>query len=295
MNRPNFFILGAPKCGTTSLAAYLSEHPQICMSIPKETFFFCDDVYQVINNIEDYFNCFQHKNNCIAIGEASAAYLYSKNAVLNILKFNPDAKFIVMLRNPIEMVYSWHSEIIYNDFEDETDFQKAWELQESRKSGKNIPSNCEFPGYLQYTEVCSLGEQLERLFNIVSRENVHIIFFDDMKHNVKQVYEDTLKFLNVPSDNRDTFPVLNKNKQVPSKVLKNCVKNFDNFLFFIKMKLKFRGGTGISKKLYGLLRKNVQRPPLSNEMKYKLKIAFEKDIHKLSTLTDRDLSDWLKI
>lgn len=113
MRIPDFFIVGASKCGTTALSEYLSQHPNICFARTKEPHFFSDDFsrQKVDDNFVQYwrrnfsyFNALKHK----VIGEGSGTYYISDVAVKNILAQNPAAKFIYMVRNPVEMVYSWH-------------------------------------------------------------------------------------------------------------------------------------------------------------------------------------------
>ena len=87
---PNFFLIGAPKCGTTSLSLYLKEHPEVFISEPKEPHFFSDDINNGgIKDLTGYLDCFKGAQvECGIIGDASTLYLYSKNAIQNILKFN---------------------------------------------------------------------------------------------------------------------------------------------------------------------------------------------------------------
>ena len=145
MRKPDFFLIGAPKCGTTALATYLSEHPNILLSDPKEPQYFCKDLKWYGNPVksdEDYLRRFfpgLEGSPAAIVGEASSLYLYSKVAVPNILSFQPEAKFIVMLRNPVEMAYSLHSMLCFQGEEDEKDFLKAWHLQDQRRAGRFIP------------------------------------------------------------------------------------------------------------------------------------------------------------
>jgi len=139
MIKPNFFILGAPKCGTTSVAVLLSEHPHIYMP-QKEPHFFNTDHRRFLNSLEGYERLFaradaRHR----AVGEASVWYLSSASAVKNILDYAPEAKFIVMLRNPVEMAPSLHEEQVFTGRENVTDFAKAWALQDVRRRGHQLP------------------------------------------------------------------------------------------------------------------------------------------------------------
>src|ERR1700721_383119 len=107
MVKPNFFIVGAPKSGTSSLYHYLKEHPDV--SIPKRViYYFCYDLTfrtpPLPENI--YLDYYAGSGNKKAIGDASVFYLLSPGAAKKIHDFNPEAKIIIMLRNPLQMVYS---------------------------------------------------------------------------------------------------------------------------------------------------------------------------------------------
>ena len=185
--RPDFFILGAPKCGTTSLAEWLKESPHVFVSTPKEPNFFAPDVIpSVYRTVEQYERLFDgatpaHR----AIGEASTVYLQSAVAVPRILAYRPDARFIVMLRSPIEMAVSLHGQMLYSLNEDIASFEDAWDAQEARARGERIPDRCRSPVFLQYGEACRLGSHVERLFRTVDRESVEIVFLEDMRRDAE--------------------------------------------------------------------------------------------------------------
>jgi hypothetical protein len=190
IKKPNFFIVGAPKCGTTSLSFYLREHPNVFFSKPKEPHHFSTDLSKrkgdVINR-ERYLNLFRGANSYKAVGEGSVWYLYSKVAVSKIIQFNPRAKFIVMIRNPVDMFRSLHSYLLTTLDEDIRDPCKAWELQKERSVGRFLPPYCRGSEYLQYGDICKLGEQIRRLFEIVpNNKNIKIIKFIDFKKNTKK-------------------------------------------------------------------------------------------------------------
>src|SRR5210317_560697 len=114
--KPNFFILGAPKCGTTSLAYWLSQHPNVYVSPDKEPLHYSTDFPASTPHSErSYLDLFaEATEQHIAIGEASVWYLRSKDAVANIENEIPEAKYIVMLRNPVEMAPSLHWQTVFN-------------------------------------------------------------------------------------------------------------------------------------------------------------------------------------
>ena len=290
--KPNFFIIGAPKCGTTSLSVYLGEHPRICMSKPKEPHYFNKDmICQRVETLSEYARCFSHAHHDhVRIGEASISYLYSENAISSILLFNPDAKFIVMVRNPIEMAYALHGELLYNGQENEKDFSKAWGMRENRLQGLGIPKFCKEPFWLQYRKACCLGERLEWLFSIINREIVHVIVIDDMKTDMPTVYETVLDFLEVQSDGRKEFPVANKAKVARSPLITRTLRIIED----TKRRLRFLPkGIGLIQKLHSLNTKTQRRKPIEPELRALLSKEFRADVEKLSHLLDRDLTHWV--
>lgn len=293
MKRPNFFIIGAPKCGTTSMAAWLSEHPRIYISPEKEPHYFSEDMDKDRDRkLSSYESLFEEADDQhIAVGEASTHYLFSQVAVPNILEYTTDAKFIVMLRNPVEMAYSLHEQKVYEANEHVKDFERAWRLQEERKQGRNISKWCVDPQLLQYGSICRLGEQLDRLYSIVPKERVHIILMDDMKQDTLLEYQRTLEFLEVPDDGRTVFPVYNPAKVRRSDLMSKVVK----LIYLTRRRLKIPSlHTGILNKINQLNTKERPRKSLTPEMMTELKNYFRDDVYKLSKLLDRDLTSWVE-
>jgi len=247
MKKPNFFIIGAPKCGTTSLAAWLKEHQQIYMSTPKEPHHFnTDQRYIMVKESSDYDRLFEKANNQhLAVGEASVFYLYSQEAVPNIENYAADIKYIVCLRNPIEMAYSLHEQLIISGYEDEQNFEAAWFLQDDRMHGKSIPSLCKDSIFLQYGAVCSLGVQLERLYTHVPQERVFPLLLDDLRDDPRAAYLRVLKFLNVEDDGRTDYFVKNPAKALRSPWVMKMVRRLGN----VKRSLGIRHTFGILNKI----------------------------------------------
>lgn len=292
MKKPNFFILGAPKCGTTSMAAWLSEHPRVYMSPSKEPHYFDTDHNNCnIRSMAEYLALFEGAPaSSLAIGEASVFYLCSNVAVGNILTFAADAKFVLMLRNPIDMAHSLHHQLCFNMDEHVVDFEEAWNLQEKRASGNSVTSHCQETKFLVYGEICQLGAQLKRLYSQVSRERVHIVVFDDLKTDPCQEYQRVLAFLGVPDDGRQDFPLHNPAKERRSRPLCLIVK----WLSDAKKGLRITKRFGILNMIDRGNTRARQRPPLKPEMRRILIEYFTDDIQLLEALLGRDLSHWLQ-
>lgn len=218
---PDFFIIGAPKCGTSALSEYLSTHPEVFFCQPKEPFFYSADYTHRsrISRREDYLALFAEAPAGTLLGEGSTWYLRSDVAVPRILEDNPDARFIVMLREPVSMLRSLHAHQLREMDEGIEDLAAAWEAQAERAEGRQLPRLCADPKMLQYQRVCSLGEQLERLFSFVPRSHVLVHIFEEFVADPGAGYERTLAFLELPPDGRAEFPPVNEARSYRSRLL----------------------------------------------------------------------------
>ena len=285
MKNPNFFMVGAPKCGTTSLAAWLAEHPNVFLSAVKELYFFCSDFdVGFVSNQSEYDNWFKDAGDeHIAVGEASTAYLFSKAAVPSIKKKYPDARYIVMLRNPVEMAYSLHDQIVFAGREHIQDFKLAWRMSPQRRAGKMVARHCKDPCLLDYQFRCLLGRQSERLLETVPREAVLFLFLEDVKKNPGKEYLRVLSFLGVPDDGRRVFPVKNPAKERTCDALQKGVLIMERGSHFVKKRLGIpvNRGTGILKMLGNRNTRYRSRPALPPELKQEMRDYFREDVEKL--------------
>lgn len=296
--KPNFFIVGAPKCGTTALCEYLKEHHNIFISDPKEPHYFAEDLdnYRLVKTEDSYLELFKDsQEDNLAIGEGSVFYLYSSVALQNIYQFDPQAKIIVMLRKPSELVYSFHSQLLYSADEQEKDFETAWRLQSLRKQGDKIPSSCREAELLQYAAVGKLGEQIERLFTIFPRQQIEIVWFEDFITDTKKVYDRVLDFLAVPHDNRTDFSRINENKKHKLSVLGRFSEKPPVSITQTLMKAKQILGIdrlGVLDTIRSFNTKTSSRSPLKESFHIELAQEFKDDVNKLGKILDKDLSSW---
>jgi len=213
MRRPNFFIVGAPKCGTTALYSYLRRHPEIYLP-HKEIHYFGEDLafrHRRRYTEQEYLRLFAQAGAAGRLGDASVWYLYSKTAAREIGGFAPAARVIIMLRNPIDMMYALHSQFVYAGDEDLEDFGQALEAEENRRRGLMIPRNARLPQALLYRDVAKYDEQVGRYLETFGREQVNVILFDDLKRRTREVYESTLRFLGVDPSHEIDLEIVNPN------------------------------------------------------------------------------------
>ena len=215
MRQPNTFIIGAPKSGTTALASYLSAHPAAFVCNPKEPFFWAGDFPGLasrlgIRSLDDYHRLFAGagKDHTV-VAEASTNYLCSQEAVGRILDVCPQARFIVMLRDPVEVAHAFHMEQVFAGNEEVLDFEAAWRLQGARLLGQDLPRGCWSPQFLQYGALAQFGEQVTRLLGTVPRSAVLFLRFEDFCSDIAAVWLRVQEFLDLPPDGRQDFPVAN--------------------------------------------------------------------------------------
>lgn len=301
-NLPNLFIIGAPKCGTTALSEYLSEHPNVFFSNPKEPFFLCDDYPHLKNqhflsSTKDYLALFDEAipNMHSVIAEGSTNYLRSERAVQNAMNLSPQAKFIVLLRNPVDVAYSFHMEQIFARNETVRDFETAWNLQPERANGQSIPPSCRAPEFLQYRAVAMFANQIQRFFDIVPEPQRLTLLQEDMAKDTKAVYERTLSFLDLQSDGREAFEPVNSSHGHRFEWLGDLVLSPPKWLqpamWQVRGYLR-RRKPPIVEKFKRTMRVKAARPKLTPDFRHHLENEFEADIAKLETLIDRDLGHW---
>lgn len=289
VKEPNFFILGAPKCGTTSLAAWLATHPAVFMSPLKEPAYFARDLKEVRPDLPQYRALFASAgDHHLAVGEASTCYLFSAVAVSDIVRYAPEPRFIVCLRNPVDMVRSLHQQEVFGLNDDVRDFGQAWRLQEARSKGRHIPRTCSEPWLLRYRERCLLGAQVERLLRQFPRQRVLFVMLDDLRADAGAQYLRVRRFLDLPDDGRVEFPVLNRSKEPRSRLVKEGVRRLSGAIRSMGITRRF-GVRG------ALERWNTREVPLkgiSQDLMQEIKGSFQEDIEKLGGLIGRDLSHW---
>lgn len=303
---PDFFIIGAPRCGTTSLSRYLMRHPRICFSRPKETHYFArqgelpSDERLKRDYIDRYFG---HRANGESVaGEGSVSYIHLPQAIGQILHLNPDAKFIAMVRNPRSMLPSYHQKMLFLLQEDEADFDKAWALQTARALGKNMPRTCLDPRLLDYTGVASLGAQVQRLFETVGRERSHIIVFDDFVKDTLGEYRAVLDFLGLDYDGQTEFERRFDSQMYRFRWLqllfwKTATRGGKFVDTLERSRRKYRDdGTvrpNLVKRLTRFNKRPVKPAPLSAHMVDILRNDLRDDVRLLGELLHRDLGYWL--
>jgi hypothetical protein len=297
--RPNFFIVGAAKCGTTSMYEYLRRHPDIYMPDFKEPLFFGRDLgiapHWCVHDPAEYQALFAPAASKKRIGEASVWYLASQSAPHEIKQYSPDAKIIIMLRHPVDFLYSMQGLFLWTDNEDIADFEQALAAEPDRAAGRRIPKMAYFPKGLQYRKMAAFADQVQRYFNTFGRQNVHVILHDDLKSDIARVYRNVLEFLEIDPTYRPEFTRFNETRPIQympfhrffnrpktrGAIQKNAQK------FSKKLRAKF------ADLLIWLCRPPYRSPKLDPTVRTRLATLFDNEVRALGELLGRDLSNWI--
>jgi len=215
-----------------------------------------------VDDLQGYKSLFSDKlvADCAVVADASILYMYSEVALSNIRKYNSDAKILVMIRNPVEMVQSFHLQLLYN------------------------------------SDIGKYYEQIKRIYDLFPKEQIKIILYDDFVQSNLNVYKETLDFIGVPYDGRESFGRINDAKKPKNKFINKIVQRPPAFLMPIaKVVRKITGKPrlGILTFFDKLNRNKVDKQKLTDEFKQQLAAFFHDDIEKTARLIDRDLSRWL--
>jgi hypothetical protein len=226
---PDFFIIGAPKCGTSALADYLGQHPAIGMCPRKESHFFADDELfarlqmhpdRRRKDLAEYLSWFEPLRGRQHLGEASVWYLSSRGSGERIKEFRADARMIAMIRNPATAVPALHSEFVHMGIEPELDLERACALDETRER-EGTPAG--FPPR-SYRSAFRFAEQIGTYRELFGPGNVHVVVFDDFKRNTEGAFKDACRFLGADPEFRPELRVVNANKQARSRRIQELVK-----------------------------------------------------------------------
>ncbi len=292
IKRPNFFFVGHTRSGTTSLKAELDQHPDIHFYFakswqkPNGPFGFESS----FKNIEEFLEAFRGVKEK-RVGQKSGDYLSCPWAAERIKEFNPDAKIIMILRNPIDVMYSLHATMLYREtVENIEDFEEALKMETVRKKKygyKIIPTK--YHPHMLYRETVRYPQQVKRYFELFGEKNVKVIIFDEYIKNKSSILRDILKFLHVDEDFEIKHMNTNagrkyRNREIHSAVMTNK--------FGIRGVL--RNIPGIAKAYRKINNSEFKRKPLDPSLKKSLQGDLKEEIDELSLMLKKDLSYWYK-
>lgn len=315
---PMACVVGAPRCGTTTISRWMRHRPEICFSRVKETHFFTladltgasdAELRETVENgyLARYFaDC---PDSARMLGEGSVSYLYAPERLLPMLKVWPDAKFIIAVRDPFEMLPSVHQRLLFQGDETATDFAEAWRLQEARQQGRDIPRTCIDARQLQYLEVVRLGKHVGHFFDVVGRERCYIALFDDLRDDPAAAYRALMAFLGLDDDGYRDFRASRASRSFRFGWLQRTLKRPTALTgsLLAGNAFRYRLGSGPpkppSRAFEGVLavrrtllkwnEKPATSAELPEQLKPEIRALLSDDVRQLSALIGRNLDHWL--
>lgn len=293
---PSFFIVGAPGCGTTFMHEHLRAHPAIFMPHHKEPSYFCPDLDSgtpadgriFTRDLETYLALFDRAAVGQSAGEASPFYLYSTEAAWRIAAFRPDARIIIMLRDPADMIRYLHARRYFVGSEDIERFEEALAAEDARKRGERLPADVWNVKALQYRQVGHYAEQVERYLAAFLPEQMKIIIFEEFRADPAGTYRDVLRFLGIDSD-----PGMPLEQVNPSLGVRN--RRLHRFLLtpFLRKGFRRMAPARLRESVRSLIiRINArpQRPDIDPVLRGRLQAELRSDVERLSQSIGRDLT-----
>jgi hypothetical protein len=290
--RPNFLIVGAAKSGTTSLYAYLRQHPDIFMPEWKELSFFTGDSFTPLHKAKKpyyYYKVFARAKNESAIGEASTSYLYDETAAGNIKEKLGTIKIIIALRDPVSMSYSLYNHQLRREGETIESFEEALEKEDVRRTNSEFRKKCYgWHANYYYYQRALYYHQVKRYVDTFGKDNVFIILFEELVAETLGVVQNTYRFLGVD----DAYVPEIKIHNPAGAILKIPIFWKDSGLFLKTFQFVF--SKNLIKKMPHLLRNVGRKPPqpINPITAKKLRKRFYEDICQLEQLIGKDLSTW---
>jgi len=284
--KPGFFIVGAPKCGTTAWVNYLRPHPQIHFAPVKEPHFFSTDLpgFQSVADLEDYLKLFAGADQGQVAAEASVMYLYSKVAAEKIRAFSPDAKIVIFLRRQEDFLPSLHHQYLYNFRESIEDFCQAWKLSGNRPES-TILETCGEPKLLDYEAIGRFSEQVERYFKLFPAENIRVFHFDDWTKDPRATYLEIMGLLGIADDGRRDFPRLNEAKSHKNALLGRLIFHPPEFLkkaVRLVKRMTGRPTLRIAERAAKLIAVPGYTTSIGPEVKEEIRLHYEEDNRRLA-------------
>lgn len=273
MSYPNFHIIGAPKCGTDTIAGWLRTHGEIDLSERRSS--------------EPNLPGVPRK----LVGKVSPWLLASENEVPAILERNPGARFIVCLRNPIDMAWVLHSTAVAEAREPIVDFSTAWEAGIARRR-VGATEQALGPDGIDYASTCALGAQLIRLTAFVDPDQIHLVFLDDILSSPKGVWTDLQVFLEIEDEKRSSFPLEGFLLPEPRRGLALMQRQLAASwpaMPFVRKLVKLKKDRAVN----GLGRGARSLREMPQDLRRKVCDHLSDDIGLISALSGRDLAHWL--
>ncbi|MFZ5610050.1 MAG: sulfotransferase family protein [Pseudomonadota bacterium] len=297
MVMPNFLIIGSGRSGTTSLHAYLAQHPEVYMSPLKETNFFALEertalyggpgakwlINSSISTRRQYEALFDAVTTQKAIGESSPRYLYTPAAMENIKRTLPDVKLIAVLRNPVDRAYASYMGMRRDGWEKCPDFAQAI-ADEPRRIAENWLMGC-------YLSVGYYHAHLSRVYRLFDPAQIRIYLYEDLQDRLADVLADIFAFIGVDT----TFTPDMSHRHNVSGIIRNpLLRALWTKTILLRTMMRPLVPYGLRHWAGRAIVREVEKEALAPRLRAELIARYREDILLLERLINRDLRAWLQ-
>ena len=301
MALPDFLIAGVPKAGTTALHAALSRHPGLYLSPIKEPKFFLTDgppptrggpgdaltYREHVWQRDRYEAMFDAAPPGALRGEATPLYLYDRAALARIRALIPQARLVVVLRDPVERAHSNWTHLWSAGLEPEGDFLRACDEEASRIAAG-------WASFWHYTALGRYGEQLAHAFTLFPREQVLVLRYRRLIEEPAAVLHEVCAFLGAETGVLTEIPRANVTAHPEHTLAHRAVALGMRASDTVGRLLPGTAATAATHRLERYLQRgNRERQPLGWEQRQALLPRFDADVRLLGPLLGEDFSDWL--
>lgn len=293
---PEFYVVGAAKSGTTSLWYYLLQHPQLFLVAYeryKELGFFASD--HGIDSEEDYKLFFEEATEKQLIGEVCNSYLTDKESPALIKQQVPNARIIIVLRNPIDRAFSLFNWMKTEGYENISTFEEALNNEEKRSKDDSFRQNNPHGNawHYKYFESGLYYGQVKRYLDVFGKDNCLILLFDDLKQDPVGISQKCYEFLGVDAGFSPTTGVLNEAREPGSQKLQYLIRHV---IPKYRDKLRLPKGMlgAVPGKILKMNQKKSTQRKLDNQTRKILARRYAEDVKATAELIHRNLDHWIE-
>jgi hypothetical protein len=278
----------------------LASHRDAYFSVPKEPYFWASDypglrAHYGFETERAYAELFAsaEAQQAACLAEGSTVYLYSTTAIPAIMAATPNARIILALRNPADLVVSYHRTQVVALNEDLANFDMAWQRSLAGSAPAVKPLDDKL---VDYPRVGNLGSAVDRLLQYVPRQQIHVVLFEDLQQRPSHVWRQLCQFLELSPDPEPTFIVRNPStKQYrsawvrrlthrPPRVLEQPMRNLRQW----SRTTDIRAAKAVKKWMW----RPAPRPDALAERRLELMSYFDSEVEKLERRLSLDLRAW---
>jgi hypothetical protein len=313
-------VVGAPRCGTTTMARMLQAHPQVLFPFVKEPHYFSQhdlrglSGQQLRDRIQhDYLDHFffdaPPERNVAFDGSISS--LYAPEQLGPVLQLWPQSRFIVGVRDPLTFLPSLHKRLVFTGDENIRRFEDAWAAIPDRAAGRRIPWSTIDPRWLRYDQAARFGTYVEQLFKAVGKERCLVVVFDDLASDPHGQQQRIMEFCGLPPIPLENSKARRQGSGVRHILLQQLLQRPPRFLLpylasihhqrrFDKALARSTSGEkppaspSLRKRLLNWNKVPDVKQPIPVAVQKEIKAMFQTEVAKLGRLIGRDLDNWLQ-